>query len=269
MSEQPKVAYGIGVIQSCIARDTDVSKKFNAKGKKDALYRKKKKLLDKHREIKEMIDLKFVKSLNRERGKYVNKVDWIPSELLITDSRIQGMCRNLFTYSKIYQEKTGLSFGPCPGFNTMSACPPFSPSPEKTRAKLDKADIFIAIQSKYFIEPPEIAGWHDFLINKFKKEIEKVEGTGSVTVTFGAGPCQVCRPQPCLGGGDCRVPKKRIFALESSGVPVGRLCEDMALMTGNGGWKIRWIKYIGTPGQTSKRWKTTAGLAVKLNGKKK
>jgi len=269
MSGQPKIAYGIEVIHDCIVRDTDIYGKFKSKEKKLALYRKKKKLLDKHPEVKKMIAPKFVRSLDKERGKYVSKVAWIPTELIITDQRIREMCRNLFTLPKAYVKEAGLRFGSCPGLENLSACPMFSPHPKETRAKLDKADIFIALQSKYFVAPPEVTGWHDFLIRKLKKEIEQVEGAGSVTATFGAGPCQLCHPKPCLGGGEGRVPKERLFSLESLGVPVGQLCKDVALFTGNDGWKIRWIKYFGTPRQTSKRWKTTAGLAVRLNGKKK
>ncbi len=268
MSGQPQIAYGIEVIHDCIVKDTDLYRKFKSKVKKRALYRKKKKLLDKHPELKKMIDSKFVSSLNVERGKYVGKVNWMPPELIITDQRIREMCRNMFTYSKEYTKVTGLRFGPCPGHEKMSGCPMFSPRPEEIRVKLNKADIFIALQSKYFLKSPDIPGWHDFLIRKLEKAIEQVEGAGSVTAAFGAGPCQICHPKPCLGGGDCRVPEKRLFSLESVGVPVGQLCNDMALLTGNNGWKIRWIKYYGTPRQTRKQWKLTAGLAVRLNRKK-
>ena len=107
-------------------------------------------------------------------------------------------------------------------------------------------------------------GWQDVLIRKLKHAIEQVNGKGSVTASFGAGPCKVCYPQPCLGGGKCRVPKERLYALESAGVPVGQLCKDMAFFTGNDRWKIKWIKFTGTPRQTPKRWKTTGGIAVRL-----
>jgi hypothetical protein len=269
MSEQPKVAYGVEVIHDCIVRDTDVYRKFKSKEKKLALYREKRKILNKHPEVKKMIDPKFVRSLDKGRGKYVNKVAWIPTELVITDQRIREMCRNLFTIPEPYVKQTGVRFGSCPGLETLSACPMFSPHPKKTRAKLNKADIFIALQSRYFIDPPEILDWQEFIIRRLKREIEQIEGAGTVTATFGAGPCQLCHPNPCLGGGDCRAPKERLFALESVGVPVGQLCKDLAFFTGNDGWKIRWIKYFGTPRQTTKRYKSTLGLAVRLNGKKK
>jgi hypothetical protein len=268
MSGQQKIAYGIEVIHDCIVRDTDIYRKFNSKEKKLALYRKRGKILEKHPRLKKIIDLKFVRSLDPKRGKYVSKVGWMPPELIITDQRIREMCRNLFTYPEIYAKKTGLRFGPCPGLQTLSACPMFSPPPKETRKKLDESDVFIALQSKYFVQSPKITGWHDFLVRKLKKEIEQVEGAGTVTATFGAGPCRLCHPKPCLGGGECRIPDERLFALESLGIPVGQLCKDMALFTGNDDWKIKWIKYTGTPKQTPKQWKTTAGLTVRLNGKK-
>jgi predicted metal-binding protein len=269
MPEQPQIAYGIETIHDCIVKDTAIYREFKAKSKKIALYRKTKKLLDKHPEVKKMIDQKFVSSLDPERGKCIGKADWMPTELVITDQRIREMCRNMFSYPEEYVKATGLRFGPCPGFGRMSACPTFSPRPEEIREKLNNSDIFIGLQSKYFTSRPEITGWHEFLVRKLKKEIENVEGKGSVTLAFGAGPCQICHPKPCLGGGECRVPDKRLFALESVGIPVGQLCNDMALLTGNNGWKIGWMKYYGTSRQTRNRWKFTFGLAVRLNRKKK
>lgn len=267
MAEQPQVAYSVEVIHDCIVRDTPLYKKFRAQEKKRVLYRKKKKLLEACRPVASMIDPGFVRSLDPERGRFLGKVGWMPSELIIVDQRIREMCRNLFFYPGEYVKKTGVRFGPCPGFDRLSACPQFSPAPEETRAKLDAADIFIALQSRSFLTGPAIPGWQDVLIRKLKKEIERVNGKGSVTAAFGAGPCRVCYPQPCLGGGTCRVPKERLYALESAGVPVGQLCKDMAFFTGNDGWKIKWIKFTGTPRQTPKRWKTTGGLAVHLRRK--
>jgi predicted metal-binding protein len=250
-------------------RDTAIYRKFKTKAKKRALYSKRKKLLDKHPEVKKMIDPKFVSSLDPERGKYLGKVNWMPTELVITDQRIREMCRNMFTYPEEYVKATGLRFGPCPGLERMSGCPMFSPRPEEVRVKLNNADVFIALQSKYFVKRPEITGWHEFLIRKLKKAVEKVEGKGSAIVTFGSGPCQLCHPNPCLGGGKCRAPNKRLFSPESVGIPVGQLCNDMALLTGDNGWKLGWMKYYGTPRQTRNRWKFTFGLAVRLNRKKK
>jgi predicted metal-binding protein len=264
MSPKPQVAYNVQVIHDCIVRDNDIYRKFDTKAKKLALYHKKQKLLDSRPETKELIDVAFVSSLDDKRGQYVGKVAWMPSALVVTDPRIREMCRNMFTLPKAYKEATGIGFGSCPGHGKMSACPPFSFTAEETRAKLDEADIFIAIQSRDFMEPPEHRGWQDVIVNKFRKAIQKVAGDAAISAAFGAGPCQLCHPNPCLGGGECRSPEHRIFALESSGIAVIQLCRDMALVTGDKSWKTRFGKYFGTPKQSKKEWKLTFGVAVKL-----
>jgi predicted metal-binding protein len=266
MRGQPQITYNIQAIHDCIVRDTEIYLKFSTKAKKLSLYRKRQKLLDKHPEIKKIIGVTVVRSLDKKRGPYVEKIGWLPADLVIADPRIRELCRNMFTLPKQYTEKTGISFGPCPGQGKLSACPPYSFTAQETREKLDQADIFIAVQSKYFVEPPEIRGWQDVLVNKYKKAIEKAAGKGSVTAAFGAGPCQLCHPNPCLGGGECRSPEHRVFALESAGIPVLQLSRDMALLSGDKDWEIKFSKYFATPRQTHKEWKLTFGLAVKLSG---
>jgi predicted metal-binding protein len=264
MSVQPRIAYDVQVIHDCIVQDTEIYRRFDTRSKKLSLYREKEQLLNRHPVLKKMIDVKFLRSLDPKRGGLVGKVGWLPAALVITDERIRGMCRNLFTLPKEYAEKTGIRYGSCPGSGKLSACPPFSLASREARVRLDQADIFIAIQSQTFIEPPGIRAWQDVIASKFKKEIEKRMGKGAVTIAFGAGPCQLCHPKPCLGGGKCRMPERRLCALESVGIPVAQLNKDMALLTGNPDWKNRFIKYFGTPRQSSKEWKLTFGVAVKL-----
>jgi len=264
MKKTPRVTYGIEAIHDCIVQDTDIHRKYSSKGEKASLYRKKEKMLAGKNGLNEMISAGFVRSLDKRRGRYVGKVGWMPSALVIADQRIRELCRNMFMYTDEYFKKTGLRFGPCPGLEKMSGCPMFSTRPEEIRKKLDDADIFIAMQSKEFVRRPGIPGWHDYLLRKLKKEIESLLGKGAVTSAFGAGPCQFCHPKKCLGKGDCRAPDMHLFSLESVGVPVGELCKDMALLTGDDDWKIKWIKFYNTPLQTSKHWKLTSGLAVNL-----
>ncbi len=73
MSLKARVAYE-QVIHGCIVHDTDIYRTFNAKSKKLSLYRKKKKVLDNNPEIKQLIDLKFVRSLDPKCGALMGKV---------------------------------------------------------------------------------------------------------------------------------------------------------------------------------------------------
>ena len=61
------------------------------------------------------------------------------------DSRIQDMCSLPFwTY---YGSGDG-SFSRCAGVGVFSCCPPFSLKAEKVQALLDKADIFVVLQTR-------------------------------------------------------------------------------------------------------------------------
>ena len=266
MSLRARVAYDIQVIHDCIVHDTDIYRKFNTQSKKLSLYRKKKKMLDNNPEIKQLIDLKFVRSLDPKRGALMGKVGWLPTELIITDQRIQEMCHGMFSYPKILSDRIGMSYGPCPNCGKASACPPFSYSAQEARSKLDQGDIFIVLQSRNFVEFTDVTypGFHEVLLRKLKKEIEKIKGKKAVTCVLSAGACRLCHPKACLGGGKCRMPEHRFYALEAVGVPVAQLCDDMALLTGNKSWKMNFLKYFGTSRQTPKRWKLTCGIAVKL-----
>jgi len=178
MSLRPRIAYDIQVIHDCIVRDTDIYRTFTTKSKKLSLYPDKKKVLDKNPEIKKLIDIAFVRSLDPKCGALMGKVGWLPTELIITDSRIQGQCHGMFSYPKMLSDKFGVSYGPCPNCGKASACPPFSYTAQEARSKLDQGDIFIVLQSRSFVEFSDVTypGFHEVLLRKLKKEIEKSRG---------------------------------------------------------------------------------------------
>ena len=114
MAVQPRIAYDVQVIHDCIVRDTDVSRTYDTKAKKLVLYREKAKLLDGHPKLKAMIDAGFVSSLDPKRGKYVGRVGWLPTGLVITDQRIREMCRNMFRLFSSVRRKDGFELWPMP-----------------------------------------------------------------------------------------------------------------------------------------------------------
>jgi hypothetical protein len=183
MSLRPRVAYDIRVIHDCIVKDTDIYRTFNTQSKKRSLYRDKKKVLDDNPEIKKLIDISAVKSLDPKCGALMGKIGWLPTELVITDSRIQEMCHGMFSYPKMLSDKIGVNYGPCPSCGKGSACPPFSYTAQEARSKLDEGDIFIVLQSKNFIEFSDVTypGFHEVLLRKLKKEIETLKGKDAVT----------------------------------------------------------------------------------------
>jgi len=102
------------------------------------------------------------------------------------------------------------------------------------------------------------------VLNKLTDEITALMDKGTVIQKFGGGPCFACFPEVCEGEGKCRAPHLKIPSLEGMGICVDQLCKDAAFLTGDQGWKIRWIKGFGTPDQKPKKMKGTSGLAIKL-----
>ncbi len=253
--------YSIENIAQSIVRDNPSGKKYSQEDKKN-LYQERLRLLEGFPKLKEIISLTHIHKYGISWSKKVTRLAVLPPEIIVVDSRIQDMCYLPFwTY---YGSGEG-SFSRCAGVNAFSCCPPFNPKAEKVQVKLDKADIFLVLQTKpgYMFgtgSPGELFQ----TINRLTDEINSLLGKGTVIQKFGGGPCFACYPEICEGEGKCKSPHLKIPALEGMGVCVDQLCKDLAFLTEDKSWKITWIKGFGTPEQKPKRMKATVGLAIKL-----
>ncbi len=262
-----RINYSIDNIERSIVADSEVGNKYT-KAQKKKLHNEKKKLLNNYPELKEIIDMRHIYKYPIEGVKNFGRVAVLPPEIVISDNRIKDMCQNQLWTSFVSQKtnKRESRFTRCPGLETRSSCPYFSPPAKKVRGLLDRSDIFIALQSKLFNEFGHVQ-WEFKTINRLREDIEGVLGKKAIIQQFGAGPCQSCYPHHCLEYGKCRTPERQTPALESMGIPVGQLCRDTAYLTGEKAWEIKWIKHFGLPNMTPKKWKVVFGLAVKLPGK--
>jgi hypothetical protein len=253
--------YSIENIAQSIVRDNPSGKKYSQEDKKN-LYQERLRLLEGFPKLKEIISLTHIYKYGISWSKKVTRLAVLPPEIIVVDSRIQDMCYLPFwTY---YGSGEG-SFSRCAGVNAFSCCPPFNPKAEKVQEKLDKADIFLALQSKpaYMFGTGNPGGLSQTL-NRLTDEINSLMGKEAVVQKFGGGPCFACYPETCEGEGKCRAPNLKTPALEGMGVCVDQLCKDLAFLTEDESWKITWIKGFGTPEQKPKRMKATVGLAIKL-----
>ncbi len=264
-----RINYSIDNIERCIASDTDIYRTYTDEHKK-ALLVKKLAILDKYPLLKKMIDINYIYSYPFENVQNWGKIGIMPPEVVISDERIKDMCRYQF-WTNFISRKTNQRewrFTRCPGIEKASACPYFSPPAQKVRELLDSSDIFIFAQTKPFADYGGVQ-WQYKVITQYCEDLEKILGEKAVVQRFGAGPCQICHPEGCLDNGDCRNPDKQVPALESMGIPVGQLCRDMSLLTGDKEWELTWIRRWGLETQFPKVWKVHFGVAVKLNGIKK
>ena len=270
MNFAKRINYSIDNIERSIVADNTIGTKYSQVQKKK-LHQGKERLLKKFPDLKKIIDIKHIHKYPINGVNNFARIGFLPSKLVISDDRIKDMCQNQFwtAFRGQRKAKREMRFTRCPGLEKHSSCPYFTPTAKKVRQKLDKADIFIALQTKLFNETKNIQ-WEFLTVNRLREEIESLFGKKAVIQQFGAGPCQSCFPHSCLGMGKCRNPRQQIPALEAMGVPVGQLCRDMSLLTGDKAWEIKWIKHFGLPNMTPKKWKVVFGLAVKLptNGKR-
>ncbi|MCX5900579.1 MAG: DUF2284 domain-containing protein, partial [Proteobacteria bacterium] len=182
------------------------------------------------------------------------------------DERFKNMC--CMPYWTIYKGSSGAAykrFDRCPGYGWLPGCPPQSTPVDTVQAILDRADLFIVLQTKLLVERWK-AGWKFAVLHRLARDIESVLGKGSVIERYGSGPCNACPAQHCLHSEPCASPELKTISLESMGICVDRLCSDLALLTGNPRWRLTWLKHFGLPQQTPKKWKYVEALAVKLPG---
>jgi hypothetical protein len=104
------------------------------------------------------------------------------------------------------------------------------------------------------------ANLHRFLArlsNLLKEEEYAVLGC------YACGPCRVCG-DACDEGAECRVPDKRIFALESCGFWINRLCRMASKhpVCGGGPKEVRWIRDWGLPTQDTEAFRFVIGVLL-------
>jgi predicted metal-binding protein len=169
-------------------------------------------------------------------------------------------------YWTIYRDKKGSAFrrfDKCPGYGWLPGCPPNSASVEKVQKILDRSDLFIVLQTRLQSERWD-TGWKFAVLHKLANDIENLLGKNSVTGKYGSGPCTACKAQYCLSNRPCKSPRLKTASLEAMGICVEMLCNDLALLSNQNAWKIKWLKHFGLPKQTPKKWKYVVAISVKL-----
>ena len=215
-------------------------------------------------EVKRLLNPSHIKSYRIEGADLFARIGILPPELVIADERFKNMC--CMPYWTVYKGAAGGTykrFDRCPGYGWLPGCPPQSPPVETVQAVLERADLFIVLQTKLLSERWKV-GWKFAVLHRLVHDIEAALGKGAVIERYGSGPCNACTSQHCLHSQPCASPKLKTISLESMGICVDRLCSDLALLTGDPRWRLTWLKHFGLPQQTPEKWKYVEALAVKL-----
>lgn len=260
---KPPVNYSVRNIIDCILTDNPRSRKYS-KTKKISIYSYLITHISKLPELASLCTQSHVHSYQIDGAGLFARVGLLPPELVIVDERFKNMC--CMPYWTVYKDADGGAykrFDRCPGYGWLPGCPPQSPPVDAVQAVLDKADLFIVLQTRLLAERWGV-GWKFAALNRLAHEIESVLGNGAVLERYGSGPCNACAAQHCLHSEPCRSPELKTISLESMGICVDRLCSDLCLLTGDARWRLTWLKHFGLPQQTPKKWKYVEALAVKL-----
>ncbi len=256
--------YSIKNIIDSILADNPKARNLTRTRKKQ-LYKNSLNLLENCSALKELISLSRIRSYPHEGAKNFARVGLLPPEMVIVDQRLKDLCQMPYWIFRpdAGGEKTK-HFDRCPGYGKLPGCPPNSCPVEEVEGKLKKADLFIVFQTRLTSKRGDLAVWKFHVLNRLKRDVEKSLGEGAVIEKYGSGPCAACKTIACMTGKPCKTPKLKTISLESMGICVDRLCEDLADLTGQKAWKINWIKHFGFPQQKPKSWKYVEALAVKL-----
>ena len=256
--------YSIKNVVDSILQDNKKARNLTPTRKKK-LYKNSLNLLEHCSELKNLLSISRIRNYPYAGAKNFARIGIFSPEMVIVDQRLKDLCQMPYW---IFRPDAGgkqtKTFGRCPGYGNLPGCPPNTTPVEEVEAKLKKADLFIVLQTSLTSKRGDLAVWKFYVLNRLKRDIEKSLGNGSVVEKYGSGPCAACPTIACMTGKLCKTPKLKTISLESMGICVDRLCEDLADLTGQKAWKINWMKHFGFPQQKPKSWKYVEALAVNL-----
>jgi len=186
---------------------------------------------------------------------FLLRAGMMPPENSVIAEEIKQFCR-------LPYRTTDGPIASCPGvLRGWKGCPPHSPEALETIGLLSEARGFLIVQ----LEGIE-GETRQSLVHPFIARAAKVLGENgyAVLATYASGPCRVC-PQGCAEGGECRQPRRRLFALEACGFWVNSLCRKAhEFPVGEAGPRaVRWISDWGLAGQDTDTVRYVTGILMK------
>ena len=256
------INYSIENMVRCIEEDNAAGNRYT-EAEKMALYADCRRRVDANPKLKRVLSLSHVRNCRVPGAEWIARIGVLPPQCVVVDRRIKELCALPFwLHGEDKDGKPVKRFGKCPGYDFLPGCPPHSIPAGEVEERLKKADILVVLQTKLLSESG--IAWKFRLLRRLASDIEKAAGKGAVVERYGSGPCGACKIQSCLSREPCASPALRTEALESMGISVDRICRDLAALTGQKAWEIRWIRHFGFREQTPKEWKYVMALGVRL-----
>ena len=257
------VNYSISSIIRCILQDNHRARSLSAGGKQKR-YDRCRAMAAQHPGLSRLLRISAIRSYPIQGAGNFMRVGILPPQLVIADQRFRDMC--MLPFWTVYTDGAGAvyrHFGMCPGHGRLPCCPPAAPGTDAVQAQLDASDLFIVMQTG-LLNQRWNTPWKFSVLHRLARDVRELLGQHAVTGLYGSGPCHACSTQDCLHSQPCACPELQTCSLESRGICVERICDDLAHLTGNSAWRLRWLKHFGLPQQTPRKWKYVQALSVKL-----
>ena len=257
------VNYSLKNIIASILSDIPAARRYS-ESRKRRLYRATQSSLDGHPHLRALLSPRLIRAYPFEGSRFFARVGVLPPALVIVDERFHNLC--CLPYWTVYSDGKGHAyrrFDRCPGYGRLPGCPPHARPVGEVHAILRRSTHFIVLQTRLLQERWQVK-WKFDVLHRLAREVEAACGPGTVTGVFGSGPCAACSPQYCRQNQLCRTPALQTASLEACGICVARLCDDLALLTGNRSWTLTWLRHFGLPQQQPKRWKYVEAIAISV-----
>jgi len=203
--------------------------------------------------LRAISELTFLQKIDHPKKELMKRAGFISPKVLLVSEKIKTLCH-------LKYEHSDGRIDPCGGVRkNYLACSPYSPHESDIKKIFNSSDLFCFFQADGLTDMKQQKYLHELL---FEIENYLTQVGISVIMSFGAGPCRICKK--CAGqiNEECYEPDKMRFSLEACGIDVDWAMKMMALKTDEDSWGIKWIDNFGRDNQSHFTFRSVFGVLM-------
>lgn len=131
----------------------------------------------------------------------------------------------------------------CGNFNKNHACPPGAGSEEERKARVLKYENAFLLNKIVPIRTRQEMTDSMLLIEEITKKLRKTFRDEDVSI-LGVGPCTLCESCTALVGEPCRLPDKKQYSMEGSGIDVVSMSMKQKMVYNAGAGKVGFFTLV-------------------------
>jgi len=141
-----------------------------------------------HAGLLSISDLTFLRKIDHPQKHLIKRVGFLSPKVLFLSEKIKSLCRLKYRHAD-------KRIDPCGGIKKNHlACSPYSPRESDIKEMFNSSDVFCFLQADGLTDMKQQRYLHELL---FETEKYLIQLGISVILSFGAGPCRICKQ--CAG----------------------------------------------------------------------